>query len=207
MNNINNLSIGTETVSSSINMHGGSFWDFFSLNNDKYKDSILALEEASERNYAAVKDMILKDMIDPTVVDKNKNTILHYIARDYTANNIDEEIVKKLLSRNDRKSFINLQNIDGDTPAIVALKNGNQELVNMLEKAGADLKIKNNEDYYIGTETQNDNQCEQQNTLSSLQFASTLNNLIPGIANTTVSRLSDLPNLGSEFYQGAKKRL
>ncbi|AYV82063.1 MAG: ankyrin repeat protein [Homavirus sp.] len=150
------MSFGTESLGDSnkvTKQSGGGFLDIFSLDNVSDYDREV-LTAAEEKNYEVVKYFVVKNKIkNYGMTDKSGNTLLHYIARDAIAHNIDNELIKHILMNSKCKKFINKQNKDGDTPALVALKNGNNEFVNMLKKAGADLSIKNKNDEYIGEET------------------------------------------------------
>lgn len=138
---------------------GGNFFDIFKIDTpcNYEKDALIAAEE---KNYAVVEFFVSHNKIDNFgIADKNGNTLLHFIARDATAHNIDENLINAIVLKAKKcdksKNFINFQNNDGDTPAIIAIKNGNNKLVNLLASAGADLSIKNKQNQYVASEESN----------------------------------------------------
>jgi len=146
----NSTSIGTESGNSP--QAGGFFWSSKggSTNNDK--KMLLA---ARTREYGVVSFMLKNEMInDLGIQDDDGNTLLHYLARDYSTNAMSADIIKKLLGKSDTKKHINVQDRNGDTPLITAVKAGNMSLCNDLVEFGANSKIKNNDGIYVATETE-----------------------------------------------------
>jgi hypothetical protein len=182
------LDIGTESAyepKSIKKQNGGAnFLDIFKFggntNGTSTNTSIneqLALTAAEEKNYEVVKFLINhNNNYDFSQVDKSNNTLLHHIARDYTAHNIDPQLIKTILSDKNVKQFINIQNIEGDTPAITALKNGNNNFVNMLRDVGADLTITNKIGQYIASSTDTATNNNSEKDIDAIDTAVIMNN-------------------------------
>lgn len=134
------FSIGTESVSNKSAQHGGFFW---SMDGNNGADQI-ALKAAQLRNYYVIDFLVNQNLIrNYGSQDSDGCTLLHYLARE-TSNEV-EPIVDKVLARSNIKSFINIQNKDGDTPLHVAVKAGNHDIAEKLVGAGSDKSRANKE--------------------------------------------------------------
>jgi hypothetical protein len=130
---------------------GGFFWS----TNDCSENDKKVLLACRQGKYQVVEFMIMNDMVaNYCTRDESSWTILHYIAHDSKHYGICKAAVSKILSRNDVTNFVNIQDKNGDTPLILSVKCGNLELSNRLVKAGADKNIRNNEKFYVCTETE-----------------------------------------------------
>ena len=126
-------SFGTESLSATSN-NGQTGGFFFSTNGNPQNDNKCLLA-ARTKNYAVVDFMLKNDMLNnPVSHDKDGQTLLHYLAKDYSSTSKASNIADMVLGRKDINKFINVQNKNGDTPAIVAVKAGNMNLVNKLKK-------------------------------------------------------------------------
>ena len=143
---------GTETSATSSfippNMNGGGWSLFGNENNQK------AIQACKEHEFAALSFLIRHDMItDYSIQDRDTgSTILHCVARHYSKIPEIQNVLTKILTNDSVRTFINIQDINGNTPLHIALDNGNQLLCNVLIKAGADTKIRNKMNKYIGTD-------------------------------------------------------
>jgi ankyrin repeat protein len=107
----------------------GGFLDF--LCNDSKTDKAV-LEAVRLKKYDIVKFFIEKDLIESYEhQDENGNTLLHYLALDYETT---WKLIEKILERSDIKSFINIQNKNGDTALILAVIGSHHDLCEKLVK-------------------------------------------------------------------------
>jgi len=145
-NNLSEMSFNTDISSKS--QSGGLFWN----NNTVSKVDKAILEAARLKKFDVVEFMIKENlMANYGSKDESGNTLLHYLLN---CANPQEDIIDCILSRKDTKSFVNVQNKDGDTPLIVAVKNGHHDLCTKLIEHGANKSIKNNEGLGVDTETE-----------------------------------------------------
>lgn len=129
------------------NQKGGFLCGLFSNSSNK-----AGLQAAADRRFDIVEYLLKNNFIDDiTAQDDHGNAILHYVARFF--NTINHELLNDILNNPDIKSVINIQNNKGDTPAMVALKNGQHKFVDIMYKLGANFSIKNNDGLNIDTET------------------------------------------------------
>lgn len=175
------LSIGTEdlglTISSAnmekmTNVQNGGFFGLFS---DKM--ARLALEACKKGEFQVVIYFIQENLITDfsEVMPDTGFTILHYLVAYYNMiYSVDtriESVIKKVLARDDVKSFINKQDItNGNTPLHLAVMSKNFELASQLINAGADTKIKNNNEMFVGTDSETDvmKEVDRQSKVSNL---------------------------------------
>ncbi len=86
--------------------------------------------------------------------DSDGNTVLHHIVLLYNENNYNN-VLKKILSSEKVKSFINIKNNEGQTPMLLSVLNGCDKLAFELEKAGANKNIEDNYGNTIMTDNEN----------------------------------------------------
>ena len=142
---------GTETSATSPfnppQINGG--WSFLGNNNNQK-----ALQACKMEEFAALSFLIRNDMVsDYSLQDSESgSTILHSVVHD--ANNIPsfKEVITKILTNEYVPTFINLQDKDGNTPLHIALYSSNQMLCDLLIKAGANPKLRNNKHVYVITD-------------------------------------------------------
>ncbi len=97
----------------------------------------LALIMAKDKNWAGLESLVKYNSItDFTAKDADGNTVLHYVADEKT-NPKAFDIVKKIVNSKNVKSFVNIQNKDGDPPLHLAVRAGNHKIANLLVKKGA----------------------------------------------------------------------
>ena len=143
---------GSETSATSSfippQMNGGNW--FFGGNENNQK----AIQACKEHEFAALSFLIRHDMVtDYGVQDPDTgSTILHCVAKHFSNIPDVQDVLVKILTNKSVSSFINIKNKTGCTPLHIALSQGNQPLVNLLIRAGADPKIRNNEGKYIATD-------------------------------------------------------
>ena len=109
-------------------------------------------------------------------------------------NNIYDERTKNFL--------LNSQNKDGNTPAHLAILSSNQNLVEHLDKMGADLSLSNNEDLVIKL-TDSDSECKKNNVFSTTSTELPSKNVIL----STTSNDSEIKNIISKLLIESKKKL
>lgn len=128
---------------------GGFFWS----NNGATENDKKFLLAARQKNYTVVDFMINQKMISClSAQDDDGNTILHLLSNEYSTNPKAQQIMQSLLSNPDIKSSLNVQNSNGDTPLISAVKSGSMELSSQLIKLGADPSIKNKQGLHVASE-------------------------------------------------------
>jgi len=82
----------------------------------------LALKAAREREFAAMAFLINNGKVsDFGDQDEDKKTLLHYIAANYDDIPNAQNLLMKILSSGDVKSFVHIQDKNGNTPAAIAL--------------------------------------------------------------------------------------
>lgn len=128
---------------------------FFGLFGNTNKNDKAVLDAVRLKKYDIVAFFVDNDLIESyKCKDENGNTLLHYLAQDYDTT---KHIINKILSRHDIKSFVNIQNNNGDTPLILSVVASNHDLCEQLIERGADKKIKNKLNYNVDSETEIDN--------------------------------------------------
>ena len=107
--------------------------------------------------FEVVDFFLSEDLVsDLSLQDEVGNTLLHYLAMNYSKNATAKKLTKKLLSRSDLSYFIDIQNKQGDTPLLVGVSNEEDSLCDMLIERGADKKIKNAQGYHVSENSQSD---------------------------------------------------
>jgi hypothetical protein len=150
-NSFNNLSdLSLETPMEGNVQAGGGFHSFLFGSSVSDVDKAV-LEAIKEKNMPVVEFMINKNLVSYKAQDKDGNTLLHYLV---AVPNPNVGLIEKILNCPEVKSFINIQNNDGDTPLILAVSSGQHDLCTMLIKAGADKTIKNKKGHHVDTETE-----------------------------------------------------
>ena len=149
LNNLSDMSFSTD--SKQYNRQEGGFFGLFGQNVANKVDSA-ALDAAKNGDTQGILDyFISKDLITSyKKQDADGNTILHYLLM---SSNPVLNLIKKIISRPDSKTFINKQNKNGDTPLLISLKYGHHDLCTYLIERGAAKSIKNKQGEYVETET------------------------------------------------------
>jgi hypothetical protein len=148
LNTFDNLSELSQSELTEIYQTGG----FFGLFDGESKIDRATLEAVRLKKYDVVEFLVDKDLISSyKSQDENGNTLLHYLALDYDTTS---HIIDKILKRRDVKSFINIQNNNGDTPLILSVIASQHDLCEKFINTGADKSIKNNQSLSIETETE-----------------------------------------------------
>jgi hypothetical protein len=172
-------SFGTESVSStSAPQQGGFFWGANGSNRNDDK----CLIAARTKDYGVVDFMLNHDMLSElSSQDEEGSTLLHYLARDFSVNSKANAIISSLLKRNDVLQFINIQDKNGDTPLIAAVKAGNMSLSEQLISSGANRQIKNNDGLYVGSESErgtNSNTQTSSRVTSEKELTESINDMV-----------------------------
>lgn len=128
------IGLGTDEDKTKDEVNYKSLWDFTGVTSfpefmDKIKEST---------------DILVKK-------DGNGNTILHVISN---IPGVATDMVEQVLSFDIAKQFINTQNKKGDTPAHLAAKSGNSDVIDKLKDVGADLNIKNGDGEFVASESE-----------------------------------------------------
>jgi hypothetical protein len=144
------LSVGTETPSNRIAQAGGFFWSKSAPTAICQK----AIKAAMEQKHDVVDFLVMEGCLpDYGEVDENKNTLLHHIGGDYSNFDKYPAIVDKILKDPNVKEFIDIQNVDGNTPLHIAAIAGNTDMARKLHEAGASLDIKNSGGFQVAALT------------------------------------------------------
>ncbi len=162
-NTLNTLSDLSDTISPK--QSGGGIFDFLFGGHSASKCDSAVLAAARLGNYSVVEFMIDQGAVDLSAQDQDGNTILHYLVMPASPN---RDLIKKILKLSKdqtggslsidyqiggRSDFINLQNKDGDTPLILAVKNEHHDLCSELILAGSDKELRNKKGLRVETET------------------------------------------------------
>lgn len=81
--------------------------------------------------------------------DINGNTILHHLVNNCTEHDKCVKLINRVLEFPNIEDFIDLQNNYGQTPILVAVLNNNDEVAEILDNAGADKTIKDNDGNFV----------------------------------------------------------
>ena len=194
---LSNMSIGTESLSTSYNQSGGFL---FSRLHDKNTNKMF--EAARDRDINTVSVLLQNNLVDNYgATDHNNNTILHYLARDYDMYNKNNNLIENVLSSKDLKSFINKQNKHGDTAMHLAVKYGNVEMANKLDKAGCDMTIKNKDGLKIEAESVNS---EQYHNIMDNTKGTTSTTGTTGTNNLTSADIDTVTNIINKFFTSTR---
>ncbi|CAB0039173.1 unnamed protein product [Trichogramma brassicae] len=108
-------------------------------------------------NHQRVAELLLRSGADPNLCSQNGDVPLHIICESFDDSD-DGEFVETFFAINDQldnKVQVNAQNIQGDTPLLLALKTGNKKAVELLLQRDADPNVANASGftpvYFIGT--------------------------------------------------------
>ena len=154
MDSTNKYSIGTEETSDEEYMNGGGL--YFSQNGGTNNDNLL-LKAGLDNNTGVVEFMINNNMItNVSTKDKTGKNIIHYIAENYNSYN-DKQLIDKIMFLNNSNTALNQKDNTGNTPLIISVKNENDNLAETLINYGADKKIKNNQGYWVNSQSEEEN--------------------------------------------------
>jgi ankyrin repeat protein len=184
-------------------MNGGG-WSLFG-GNGANSNNQLAIKACKEQKFEALSFLIQNDMISDFKAQNPETgqTILHCIAKNY--NNIPDidNVLKKILTNTNVKSFINMKDNQGNTALHIALDNNNQRLCNILINAGADPKIRNNMGKYLTEDDtmrndipqfqQNNNDMIMSETSPDMHNITNISSTSPDISN--VNNISTSPSV------------
>ena len=152
-------SFGTESsATTQLNKQIGGFLSF----GDKIED--LALLACKKGEFSTLAFLIKEDKIsDYSVQDCDTGyTILHYIVAYFQVIPSANELINKILKRDDVDCFINIQDYTNkNTPLHFAAQMHNNELCDKLVKAGADQTIRNANNLYVSSEQEQETAQEQ----------------------------------------------
>lgn len=141
------LSINTDSEYIENKQQGGFFWSGTSSNDKE------ALKSAKNGEFDFVKSLIQKNMMtNYAAADSDGNTLLHYIARDYSKCPDYNNVLDTILSKNKSNSFINKQNANGDTAMHVAVKYNHNKMAEKLDECGVNYDLKNKNGFKINYE-------------------------------------------------------
>jgi len=103
--------------------------------------------------------------------DSNGNTVIHLLIQLCNTNiDIKNELIN-LFSNKDCLNFINIQNNNGQTPILLAVMNDQNDLAEIMENAGADVSIEDNNGNFVGIKE------DIENNNNNNQIESDINNL------------------------------
>jgi hypothetical protein len=95
------------------------------------------------------------------------NTILHLLIPYYNSNEEFTNQINSILAT-DCSDFINIQNNQGQTPILLAVMEDHDDLAELMENAGADITIEDNNGNFVGSKNdendENNNNNDQQQT-------------------------------------------
>jgi hypothetical protein len=143
--------------------------------------------------------------------DRTGKTVLHYLVIFSTYNRDVARTLANILDKSDVSSAVNITDNKGNTAAHYAADLGNNVLVDALKAKGADLSIKNNDGFFIGTDTEQDTErvytkpVTRSSTLSKTRHSATSpskNIFIPcGSASETDNLEKQLDNIVKMFVR------
>jgi len=155
-NKSDTLSIGTESLYSSDNKNqtgGGFLSSLFGSSGDVCVAKI-ALNAFNDK-FPQISCYIINDQlknhetIDLSATDNKGRTLLHHLVV-YCKTLLEcKKILVEVLSKCGSKSYVNIQDCNGNTPAHYALYLELDDVVELLVQTGANLSIRNNKGYHI----------------------------------------------------------
>ncbi|CAB0041116.1 unnamed protein product [Trichogramma brassicae] len=108
-------------------------------------------------NHQRVAELLLRSGADPNLCSQNGDVPLHIICESFDDSD-DDEFVETFFAINDQldnEVQVNAQNVQGDTPLLLALQTGNKKAVELLLQRDADPNVANASGftpvYFIGT--------------------------------------------------------
>ena len=116
------------------------------------------------RDYYKIISMIKKKHISPSYKFNRDDNLLFFFANSDSYNNKKQNIIKEAIDTLIAKKFgVNLQNSDGDTPLMVAIKTSNPYVASILLDKQVDITIKNHngEDALSLAKTYHDTQTQK----------------------------------------------
>lgn len=159
--NFNDLSATSSAFMSNIrpNMRGGSR----SNSRSRYMyggvcPCNIALKAFEEDNVENALDIVKEGDCCFECEDSDGNTILHHLVLCSNANDKCVDAIKMLIDIDKISKCINKQNKEGKTPMLLAVTIGNETVANMLDDAGADKSIKDNEGNFVQAEDSETNE-------------------------------------------------
>ena len=89
---------------------------------------------------------VLKTINRYDVQDSDGNTILHHVIESNDLETTAQYLALLVLNMDDwgKNRIINIKNNQGDTPLHIAVRNNNENMIEMLIESGANVNIKNN---------------------------------------------------------------
>ena len=191
-NNLSEFSFSPDQKTKQI-QDGGFFWS----DNGPNKVDKSIIEAARLKKNDIVEFMIDNDLMTSyKSQDDSGNTVLHYLIMN---SNPNTQLIEKILNRPDVKSFINLQNKDGDTVLILCVVSGHHDLCTKLIEKGADKEKKNKKGLHVDTETELEETTVKPN-VTIQEF-----NLMSNSPNKTNSDLdAQIKEILNPFFAGLK---
>ena len=120
----------------------------YNLKGGGQKQTIDCLNAFNNRNVELALYILNNNNCDCCIQDKNGNTVLHHLAMCSNQNCLNTlQLVLKQSSN--KHKFIDVQNNEGQTALLLCVLNNNFQMAYILEKSGADKKIKDNYGNYV----------------------------------------------------------
>lgn len=167
------------------------------------------LVDIYNRNPEFVRQLGGFQMLDAKIlgesVDGAGNTLLHKAAMNNDMTTFNS--IKAALPGNaqDRASFMNTQNAQGDTAAHIAVRQGNHAMVTAMRSLGADLTISNNNNEYImssDSENMNTESLSRDNVFHQTAGAGMDTDGFPGMLSSTEPYVAPtIPSYDSPAFQ------
>ncbi len=210
------LSIGSEGSDQPM-QSGGFFWK--SCGRTKNDEKVL--EFARKSRFDDVAFMIQEDLVDNYCSqDEDGSTILHHLTRNRNVHGANNKSIQIVLNQPNIKSFINVQDKNGDTPLHAAVKGGHMDLADLYIKMGANKSIKNNNGNFVDSDVQcpNDNLMPTKSSTNNKktitvnnadQFDAVMKILVNGFVNNQplseeTATLGKFPQLNNETQTASK---
>ncbi len=120
----------------------------YNLKGGGQKHTIECLNAFNNRNVELALYILNNNNCDCCIQDKNGNTILHHLAMCSNQNCLNT-LQQVLRQSSNKHKFIDKQNNEGQTAMLLCVLNNNFQMAYILEKSGANKKIKDNYGNYI----------------------------------------------------------
>jgi hypothetical protein len=162
------------------------------LNDNLDKNSKLLIDACKNNNYNVVDLMLNNNLIEDYGNLYDGKTVLHYVVDKYEHLKNSDEILNKILSSSNINDFINKKDSYGNTAAILSVKNNNMNLTNKLINFGANKSVKNDDGYYINSESEHQNSTNKIHSNKDIQNIMSLFGLNSNEINSETEQLSSL---------------
>jgi hypothetical protein len=160
-NNFNVLSSTSSEFISQINMNKNYLFSKGGSNH-----TVEAFNAFNNNNIDLALYILNNNNFNCNTQDINGNTILHHLVNNCTEHDKCVKLINRILQFPNIEDFIDIQNNYGQTPILVAVLNNNDEVAEILDDAGADKTIKDNDGNFVKHDEDSDKKVNKTNIVN-----------------------------------------